>query len=126
MKKRRVFSLLAAIFVICILLFPPKAAALDTPWITMQPDAETTENAPGDPPQTTFETQAGDPSETVEFSDALKTSEETGNNANSAEQKATGKRGCRSMVHGANLLFPVLLSAGILLQKNKNRNRKGK
>lgn len=125
MKKRRVFSLLAAIFVICI-LFLPKAAALDTPWITMQPDAETTENAPGDPPQTTFETQAGDPSETVEFSDALKTSEETGNNANSAEQKAIGKRGCRGTVHEGVLLIPLLFSTGVLLQNNKNRNRKGK
>ena len=124
MKKQRVFSLLAAVFVICMLL-SPKAAAVDTPWMAIQPDTGTAENASGESPQTTSETQAGDPSETVEFSDALKTSEETGNNANSAEQKAIGKRGCRGTVHEGALLIPLLFSTGVLL-KNKNRNKKGK
>lgn len=116
--KRRGFPLLAAVFVICV-LFSLKAAALDTPWMTIQPDTGTAENASGDPPQTTSETQAGDPAETVDFSDVLKTAEETENNANSAEQKATLKRGCRSTVHGVVLLCPLLLSTGVLLQKTK-------
>lgn len=126
MKKRRVFSLLVAVFVICM-LFSPKAAALDTPWMTIQPDTGTAENASGDPPQTTSETQAGDPAETVDLSDALMTNGETGRNTDSqktnetdpAEKKVSEKRGCRSTVHGAVLLCPLLLSTGVLLQKNK-------
>lgn len=122
--KQRVFSLLAAVFAICVLFFL-KAAALDTPWVTMQPDAETTENVAGESPQTTSGTQAGDPVETADLSDALTADTETGNNANSAAQKAFKKRGCRSTVHEGVLLFPLLFSAGVLL-KNKNRNKKGK
>ena len=125
MKKRRVFSLLVAVFVICMLFSPKAAALVDTPWMTIQPDTGTAENASGDPPQITSETQAGDSTEMVDFSDVLKTTEETENNTTFAEQKVFKKRGCRSTVHGVVLLCPLLLSTGVLLQKNKNKKMKG-
>lgn len=128
MKKRRVFSLLAAIFVICMLL-SPKAAAVDTPWMAIQPDTGTAENASVESPQTTSETQAGDPAETVDLSDALMTNGETGRNTDSQKTNETDpapesiqKRGCGSTVAGRAMLLPVLLSV-LFIGSNVSQKR---
>ena len=97
-------------------LFAVSASAIDTPWVTLQPDSEST----SEPVQTESDEPTGGNSESgIPATERSETDPApVGQSAADAAPAPTSpvpepiqKRGCGSTVAGTAMLFPVLLSA---------------
>ena len=92
-------------------LFAVSASAIDTPWVTLQPDSEST----SEPVQTESDEPTGGNSESgipaTERSGSETDPAPAGQSAASPAPEPIQKRGCGSTVAGTAMLFPVLLSA---------------
>ena len=105
---RKAVLLFSSVLLFCF-LFAVSASAIDTPWVTLQPDSETTEEpaqTESDEP-TVGESESGIPATERSETDPAP----TGQSAASPAPEPIQKRGCGSTVAGTAMLFPVLLSA---------------
>lgn len=110
----------ASVWLLC-LLFATAVAAIDTPWVTLKPDSETTGEPDGTAPVTTEATSAepatvptGTAEETTAGEEAVSTApaaEKTAPQTNSPAPEPTKKRGCGSTVSGTIVCVPLLFSA---------------
>ena len=92
-------------------LFAVSALAIDTPWVTLRPDSESTSEpaqTEGDEP-TVGNSESGIPA--TERSGSETDPAPAGQSAASPAPEPTQKRGCGSTVAGTAMLFPILLSA---------------
>ncbi len=113
MKLRNLLCRIAlfgvSVWLLCF-LFAATAIAIETPWITLQPDSETTTESA----QAERDEPAGEKSETS-------TTERSGSETDPAPESIQ-KRGCGSTVAGTAMLFPVLLSV-LFIGSNVSQKR---
>ncbi len=109
---RRVALFGAFVWLLCF-LFAATAVAIDTPWVTLKPDSETTEEpaqteSPADRESGTSATeQSGEENAPASVVQPPANSAPT---ASDPAPEPTQKRGCGSTVAGTAMLLPALLS----------------
>ena len=120
MKRRNLLSRIAlfgiSIWLLCF-LFITVAAAIDTPWVTLQPDSETSEEPSEtadtgfNQPETIGEVPTTEQSEKA--TEPASDKQSAADAASAASDPAAGagkKHGCKSTVAGTAILLPALLS----------------
>jgi len=119
--KKCVVSIAAA--VILVLVFSISAAAIDTPWLPLEPDGEATEAATEEASENVTEPPESDREQTSVSTSPTETEQKETTATETSVEKTAPPKGC-SADHTLGIALIASLSASMLLLRRRGRGER--